>query len=569
MISRLLIIIVLLSCQAAAAQTRSSGRVSTEGPYQSKVRLLQEKPAEQADAQQLLQAGGLDNYGRALLLRQLAQRGIAAGDTAAAITRFEQALALDGLSPLATTQMQLNLGQLYALTGRHDDAIPLLQAATRGDDADAEVIMTLAASLLATDNPRAAAQAAARAVATGDAPEQWLRFAVHAFYKAGQPGAAAPLQLRLLDRQPDEVAEWVQLAALYRAAGDNARALATLQTAALTGLITEQDDWLRLIQLHLDYGTPDLAAQWLIPLVQQQPDSQHWHWLAQVLLRAGDDRGALDALRARAQVADDPAAWLEFAELAAVLGIDDMALDALRRASSPGAEGAVRGRALLLLGQLLIAQGKTAAAKRAFTSASEFGGVYRSATEWLDYLAARQPTLDTRQGETATEVAETIADTTDPVTVTTPVDVKTVPRLRVYTTVRTTTANRLTETALEMVDRLARITRRERIEWTGPLHVTVTGDISAPANAIDVGVAAPIRRTTPARAEFGTGTLDQFRCVWRRYKGPWNGLPDAWQQLHRDALAAGYGPSGEARQIVLHRGSDRSDAIIELQIGIL
>ena len=128
------------------AQTRdTSDRVSPEGPYKSQVRLLEDRPTGQPTDAELLQSTAQDAYGRALILRQLAQRGISTGDTAGAISHFEQALALGSLSPLATAQMQVNLGQLYTLAGRHNEAVRLLEAAMTNDDfSDPPLMMSLA-----------------------------------------------------------------------------------------------------------------------------------------------------------------------------------------------------------------------------------------------------------------------------------------------------------------------------------------------------------------------------------------------------------------------------------------
>ncbi|MDH3589316.1 MAG: tetratricopeptide repeat protein, partial [Gammaproteobacteria bacterium] len=548
------IAVLVLLVSAATAQTArtSSGRVDQDGPYQSKVRLLEESQPPEVSAEELLQSSQQNAYGRALIMRQLAQRGIATGDTGSAIDYYEQALALDSLSPLAASQMQVNLGQLYALANRHAEAVRLLEAAltTAGDESsapDPNLLMSLATSYLQLNRPGDAARHAAAAIGRAGATvaTEWLRFVVAAYWKAGEPGAATMWQLRLLDETPDETASWTQLAALYRESGDDARALATLETAALSGLLVDESDWLRLIQMHLDYGTPAIAAQLLKPLVGQRPDAQHWQWLAQILLRSGDEVAALGAMQHWAQADTNPAAWLEVGELAAMLGDRDDAIDALQRAATNRADGSVRGRALLLLGQLEVERGNTRAAQRALTEASEYGGVYRSASEWLEFLQTMRSTTEKTESGTGPDTALTSAATAVP-TPQTPLAIKTVPRQRVYTANRATSAAALTDTALDLVQRLTRATRRERLEWMGPLHIVVNGDISDPSRAVDVSVAAPIRRVAPPRGEFSSGSLDVFRCAWQRYEGPWEGLEQAWRSLYQQAVAAGLQPTREA-----------------------
>ncbi len=569
-----LVSVLLVAHVQAQTPPGTSGRVAPEGPYESRVRLLEDKPAADRDPADML-AATQDAYGRALLLRQLAQRGIASGDTATAIAYYEQALELDSLSPLAVAQMRLNLGQLYALAGRHSVAITMLEAAADTlpfDDPD--LLLSLANSYFQDGRYTEAARRAADAIrlAGGDAPSEWLLFAVAANRQAGQPDAAARWQLQLLNNDPDSSTGWIQLAALYREAGDNTRALATLQAAALSGVLVEEDDWLRLAQLHIDYGTPDLAAQWLEPLVNASPDAQRWQWLARIRLHAGDEEDGLAALNRWAELDGSPGAWLEVGELASAVGDTDRALPALQQAAATRAPGAVRGRALLLLGELEAGRGNYRAARRAFEVASEYGGIYRVATQWLELLDRSivepdLPARETPQPDTETTLA------LDPQVVTgtpaEPVSVKTVPGLRVYAGTAVTRPARLTETALQLVEQLIRTSRRQLVEWTGPLHIVVNGDVLERDSEIGMVVAAPIRRVTPGRGDFASARLESFRCAWMRYEGPWEELAAAWQTLYDRAVASGHAPVGEARLVVLHRGSSRRNPVIELQLGIL
>lgn len=577
-------------CVTATAQTArdSSGRVSDEGPYRSQVRLLQDRPTQPLSDDELLQATAHDAYGRALVLRQLAQRGISSGDTAAAISHFEQALQLDSLSDLAVSQMQINLGQLYTLANRHGDAIRLLKAATASPDfSDPSVMMSLANAYLQNNQAGDAARQAVKAITAADAvvdnvadkQEQWIEFVVYAFWKSGEPARAAPWQLRLLETKPDDTGLWLQLAALYQAGGQPERALATLQAAALSGLIAGNDDRLTLIQMHLEYGTPDIAAQWLKPLVDARPDAQHWQWLGQVLHSSGDEDEALAALTRWAELESTPAAWLEVGELAVSLLRRDIAVSALRSASKPNADGAIRGRALLLLGQVEMELGNYRAAKQAFKKASEYGGVYRTATDWLDFLNRSSTDTSTDEAaivagplndyESQTDVAAAIS-TSPPADIDiSTVNIKNVPALRVYAGNEAAPPDRLAETATNLAKELIRASRRERLMWTGPLHIVVNGDISNSTEPIDIRVAAPIRRSNPPRGQFRSGTLEAFHCVWRRFEGPASGLEQAWRELYQQAVAAGLEPTMQARQIVLHQGNHNSNSIVELQIGIL
>ena len=151
----------------------------------------------------------------------------------------------------------------------------------------------------------------------------------------------------------------------------------------------------------------------------------------------------------------------------------------------------------------------------------------------------------------------------------TPVATKMIPAMRVYAVSQPSSGAQLADHAGQLARDLVRVSRRERVEWTGPLQIVVEGDVTDPAQTVSLSVAAPIRRVTPARGRFRSGKLDAMRCAFVRYEGPWDGLAAAWRTLYDNAVAAGHTPSGEARQLILHRGNRGKGSIVELQIGIL
>ncbi len=571
MISRYLTLVLLaLTAAGAAGQTPAAReRVAPEGPYRSQVRLLDEKPPAEPSAGELLRSA--DGYARALILRQLALQGIASGDTNAAIDNLEQALALGSLAPLATAQMQANLGQLYAAAGRHDEAVAVLQQAMAAGVDTPALQMTLASAALATSRYDIALDAARLGLRDAAEPaDDWLRVAVYAAWQAGQSATAVPWQRRLLDRAPDNPDNWLQLVALYRASGQPELAAATLTAAAAAGIVAGTDDLLRLVSLHYETGTPDIAAQWLQRLLARDPQPRYWQWLAQLHLRARDDVAALAALERWAQLEDSPDAWLQTGELALALDDTQRALPALRKASASGAPGPVRARALLLLGQALVNTGQFAAARRVFRQATEYGGnAYRVAQQWLETLPRERATDAAAVAAAADQPGAGEAQPAPTGAPAAAVETKTVPAMRVYGISQQSSGAQLAADASALARDLVRTTRRERLEWTGPLQIVVEGDVSDPAQPVSLSVAAPIRRVAPARGRFRSGELDTMRCSFVRYEGPWEGLPAAWRALYDTTVAAGHQPSGEARQLVLHRGNKSNDSIVELQIGIL
>lgn len=559
MIRHALLLIVLWLPVMAIAQTATRERVNPDGPYRSQVRILEQPVSTPTFEQQLRDA---DGYGRALLLRQLALQDLAGGDMAAAIARLEQALALQELSPFSTAQMQANLGQLYAASERYPDAIAQLQQAVSAGIDTPVIRMTLAASAVQLERYEDAMEQLLPVFATpGDKPDAWLELAVYVAWQSGQHPRAISWQRALLDRSPADDRRWHQLAALYSEGGQSLQAAATLAAGWQRGVITDQTSLLQLVRLLQDASVPDIAAQWLAAQLDGTSDPRLWLWLAGLQLAARDDAAALETLHSWAQIVDTPEAWLQTGELAVRLD-DARSMAALRRAAVSKAAGPTRSRALVLLGQQLVLAGQYGQARAVLRQALEYGGnSYRVAHEWLDRIPVKQASE-----QLAVSSGESVLQPEAPPP---RVDTRRVTATRVYSAAMSTTPTQLTDDATRLVRDLVRTTRREKLDWTGPLQIVVVGDISGAANPISLSVAAPIRRVAPSRGRFSSGELAAFSCTWTRYEGPWSGLRDAWQKLYDETVAAGHTPSGEARQVIFHRAPAEQRSIVELQIGIL
>ncbi|MBT8144749.1 MAG: hypothetical protein KJO55_08610, partial [Gammaproteobacteria bacterium] len=429
---------------------------------------------------------------------------------------------------------------------------------------DAQLLMVLATSALQTGQYEIALDAVREALdASNNPPGDWIETGVYSAWQAGDLNTAIGWQRQLLDRDGNNEKAWRRLAALYSENERYGMAAATLTAALQSGVIADDQTRLQLGNLLQRAGTPAIAATWVADVVTRRADDANLlQWLVQLQLDAHDDRAALESLYRYAGMRNDPATWLQVGELALTVN-DERAIAALRKASADRAPGGVRGRALLLLGQALVERDNFAAARRAFTAATEYGGTtYRLAQQWLDRLPTGPVAspADNLEMQTANNVAEPVLAT---------VDTKTVPPLRAYSARMASSPATMTADAAQLARELVRITRREKLEWTGPLTVVIDGDVSDLQQALEVEVAVPIRRVAPARGNFAASRLPPLNCAWMRYEGPWSGLETAWQELHAATLAAGHQLSGQARQVILHRAPEGRDSIVELQIGIL
>lgn len=579
----------LPAAEAPPLERGDDERISPSGPYRSRVRVLEPGATEApADPATMLEQTD-DDYARALLLRQLAHRGLAGGDDTAAIRRFEEALALEALAPHAAAQMQLNLGQLYARAGRFAEAAAALEAGLAATPAPEPVLLlTLAAAYAQTGRFDEAAASAARAVAAEPTPPpDWFHLLLYAHYRLGDLDSCIVVLRDMLGRWPEDTELWLQLASLQHASGDTAGALAALELAALRGLLTEPDQWLRLAHLRLAGGVPDRAAQLVAELLEQgrlEPVADNWRLLASAWLQARELHRALPALERAAELDGDAATWLRAGELATELEDWAGAARLLDRALAARPADGSYGRTLLLLGQARYRLGQRGAAERAFREAAELGGVYLAAQQWLDFLAvaAEAPPAGAAESVAPQSVAPqsvALVGQTQAVAPTqaepdaapaAPLEVKQVPAMRLYAAGEQTRGAELVAVTRELARELGRVSRRERLEWMGPMHIIFHGPGLDADDPVRVEAGAPLRRVAPNRGRFSSRALAPFECVYRRYEGSWEGLAGAWRELWRDAEAAGYRASGEARQVMVHVTPDADAGIVvELQIGIM
>jgi hypothetical protein len=62
---------------------------------------------------------------------------------------------------------------------------------------------------------------------------------------------------------------------------------------------------------------------------------------------------------------------------------------------------------------------------------------------------------------------------------------------------------------------------------------------------------------------------EALRCTFIEYEGPPDGIANAWQDLVRDTLEAGYTPSGESRTVFAAGGAAAAGSVrLEQQLGI-
>ena len=565
--------LTLAACAAWADDT--TGRVAPEGPYRSRMRVIE--PGVEPE----LAVPRTDAFGRALSARSRGYLAASNGETAAAINFLEQALATGALAPLAESELTRDLLVLLANEGNDEALVSRYLAATaRGTTLDAPLHAAAATALTRLDRHNDALNAVDRALARDNPPPAWQRLKVVVLARLSRYGEAAALAARHLDTSTPVAGPWRELIDLYRAAGDEPRAVAVAELGVLGGALTTPSDRRYVARLYLASDLPDHAATLLaatVTLPGSADDTARLDLLLAAQRRAGDREAALLTARSLVTQAPSSARWQALGELAMAQGNADEAADAFDRALRD-APAQNRGRLLMALGRAHVARSDRRAARRAFTAASELGGVYRDAARALAELAAETsaPTSTGDDGVAPEDRSVNASAASSPPTETPPeraLDRATVPRTRFYFAAERSDARNLPETVARLASRVGRSLRRERLVASGPLRIRVA-DASALAagGSVQVQVGVPVRSAVPPRGGLRNVSLPPMDAVVRRLRAdaPELGaaLATAWSQLVDDVLAAGLVPGDDARTVILATDEDGRPAQFELQLAV-
>lgn len=224
----------------------------------------------------------------------------------------------------------------------------------------------------------------------GRAPEEWYRLQLAAYFHLKQwRGATAVLEL-LTERYPQKSQYWEQLAGVYRIRDRHADALATLRAAWIGGHLQKEHQHIQLVQLMIQQGVPQRAAELLQQSLQagKVGDTlKHQRLLAQAQLDAKLYEQGRDTLQRIAQRKSDYDTWRQLAYLELKL---KRWSDMKRSIDQAVALKPDAADLLLLRGIADINRAEYEQARSSFERASAYSGTRDQAQSWLNYLKQLQ-----------------------------------------------------------------------------------------------------------------------------------------------------------------------------------
>jgi hypothetical protein len=342
----------------------------------------------------------LNTAGRAQANRLYGYLAYGQQQNVAAIDHLQKSLAEDGLPPADRADVLFQVAQIQGAERRWKDALATLDAWFAIVEKPNSVGYFLqAVSHYQLDDLDAALLPATKAVQIASKPQSpWLQLLLAIHLTKKDYVAAAPVLTQLIELYP-EVGKgyWVQLSALYGAMDNHERALAVMEVAYRKGLLTEDRDLRRLVQLMLFQQVPERAAKIVeVELAngRLRQDSESLELLSSAWLLAREAEKAEEPLARAAELAPKGDLFVRLAQVQFVQEEYTKAAHSLRKALDKGGL-ADPGGAQLLLGITYFNDERLDEARTWFARAQGSPTTRKQARTWLEHVEREREKGDT------------------------------------------------------------------------------------------------------------------------------------------------------------------------------
>jgi len=348
------------------------------------------------DALQTLTAGlDPDSYDAAVALQMLGHVQVNRAAYPEAIQAFAASLALEQLPDETMQRLRYDLAQLYLAERQPARAARLLETWFRtAQQPGAEAWLLLGHAYAEQKLYRKAIPPLRRAIELADTPRAaWYEALLAMHYELQDYRTSIPLLEDMLRLFPERDRYWQQLAAVQLALKDDRAALNMLELAYRDGALQREQDLLQLARLYLYTGIPYKSAR----LLEEQLAAGHIAdnadnraLLAQAWSTSKHRKQAILALQKALQKNPAPELGLRLAQWYFEAQRWQDAERTLQALVGDGAADKLTAQAWLLLGIARYEQGRTEAAREAFSSAGKLASAGTAAQQWLDFLDASQ-----------------------------------------------------------------------------------------------------------------------------------------------------------------------------------
>lgn len=441
-----------------------------------------------------------------------------------------------------------------------------------------------------------------------------LKSALTVYYRIGDYTRSANILKQLVESDFANAEYWQNWISLLLKSGKTSDALNVMALAWEMDIPFREQDILLFADLYSINRIPERGAQVLEEALktgklpaQGSTASKVYDRLFRLWLQAGQRDKAQLALEQAAKLGKDRELQLHLAQLYSEKEQWQAMQDMVLKACETPLPDALVSRANLLLGVSQLKLGDAESARRSFINATFFGGETDRANQWLRYMQAEPATEREKIGvagpcysekstsvwtasapakktTAATAVDETPSEapagssSTRPLTANdltrlqgnanAVVETKMVGAQKLFLGSYTWSASEFESKVLPQAMRLGMTIVKGGGSIAGPMHF-IYPEAPASADSIKVKMGFPVSGNPKSSAGFKLVNDKGFKCVWRNYRGPKDGIADAFAQLYLDAQLKGYTFTGENRQVIGNDNSPGSSTVsMELQIGV-
>jgi tetratricopeptide (TPR) repeat protein len=313
------------------------------------------------------------------------------GDNAVAIDHLSRSLQHDALPASDQADVLFQVAQIQGAEKRWRDVIATLERWFRTVETPNSVgYYLLALARFQLQELDAAVEPARKAIESAGTPQQaWLQLLLAIQISRKDYAAAIPVLVDLISHYPS-VAKgyWLQLSALYGVNDEMERALAVMELAYRRGMLTDERDLIRLVQLNLLQGIPLRAAQVLereMALRRIPESSEAFELLSGSWILAREIPKAEEPLARAAELATKGDLYVRLAQVHMMQEEWSEAAGALRKALDKGGL-ADPSNAELLLGIAYYNEREFQEARAWFARAQDSDSLRAQAETWIEHI---------------------------------------------------------------------------------------------------------------------------------------------------------------------------------------
>jgi len=379
--------------QAANCEATEFGSEAGELYLKAETELLQNKnPQAALQAMNQLRNKELNCYEQGAVLRLGAAIKIQADDYAGAARDLETAINQGYISGKDAVNTYYQIFQIYLSQNDLNKALEYSQKwVNAGGSPDRDAMWQLAVVNQKLERNQEALKWAERVFERdgSNADRQVYDFLIYLYDETGQRAKKAALLEQLLAKNPSERKLWDAISGDYFAADQDRKAFEVQKAMYLGGILTKEDELMRIVNFYNRFNAPYQAAQVLEKEMNAGRISKTYdrmELLANLYQVAREFDKAIPVIEEAARMNNSGAMYERLGRSYAELQEWAKAEDALLKALNAGGVED-RGLAWVLIGQSRYERGDRAGAREAFSNANNRGG-----RGWLDFMRSEEQT---------------------------------------------------------------------------------------------------------------------------------------------------------------------------------